>query len=114
VAFNQLWYAYAKTLAEKSAWQMAKESGLDLVVVNPSFVVGPLLGPQPTSTLLLVLGIIKGKSSIVLLDICVTQTFSKYHEPTSNTQDSSKKYERLKLYLKLNLQRFPKVAKSGT
>lgn len=69
MAFKQLWYAYAKTLAEQSAWQMAKECGLDLVVVNPSFAVGPLLGPQPTSTLLVVLGIIKGESSIVLLDI---------------------------------------------
>ncbi|KAJ8444671.1 hypothetical protein Cgig2_030345 [Carnegiea gigantea] len=66
---HNLWYAYAKTLAEQSAWRMAKECGLDLVVVNPSFAVGPLLGPQPTSTLLVVLGIIKGESSIVLPDI---------------------------------------------
>lgn len=56
----QLWYAYAKTLAEKEAWKIAKESGMDLVVVNPSFVVGPLLAPQPTSTLLMILSIIKG------------------------------------------------------
>ncbi|KAK4260854.1 hypothetical protein QN277_003918 [Acacia crassicarpa] len=55
-----LWYAYAKTLAEKEAWKMAKESGLDLVAVNPSFVVGPLLAPQPTSTLLVILTIVKG------------------------------------------------------
>lgn len=56
----QLWYAYSKTMAEKKAWKMAKESGLDLVVVNPSFVVGPLLAPQPTSTPLLILNIVKG------------------------------------------------------
>ena len=56
----QLWYAYSKTMAEKEAWKMAKESGLDLVVVNPSFVVGPLLAPQPTSTSLLILNIVKG------------------------------------------------------
>jgi nucleoside-diphosphate-sugar epimerase len=56
----QLWYAYAKTLGEKEAWRIAKESGIDLVVVNPSFVVGPLLAPQPASTLLMILGIIKG------------------------------------------------------
>ncbi|KAL9269365.1 Tetraketide alpha-pyrone reductase 2-like protein [Drosera capensis] len=49
-----------QTMAEKAAWEVAKESGLDPVVVNPSFVVGPLLMPLPTSTLLLVLGIIKG------------------------------------------------------
>ncbi|KAK2375633.1 NAD(P)-binding Rossmann-fold superfamily protein [Trifolium repens] len=55
-----LWYAYAKTLGEKEAWRIAKESGVDLVVVNPSFVVGPLRAPQPASTLLMILGIIKG------------------------------------------------------
>ncbi|KAL5179750.1 Tetraketide alpha-pyrone reductase 2 [Glycine soja] len=56
----QLWYAYAKTIAEREAWRIAKENGMDLVVVNPSFVVGPLLAPQPTSTLLLILSIVKG------------------------------------------------------
>ncbi|XP_076935439.1 tetraketide alpha-pyrone reductase 2-like, partial [Bidens hawaiensis] len=55
-----LWYAYAKTIAEKDAWNVAKESGIDLVVVNPSYVVDPLLAPQPTSTLQLILGYIKG------------------------------------------------------
>ncbi|KAL3631328.1 Tetraketide alpha-pyrone reductase 2 [Castilleja foliolosa] len=55
-----LWYAYAKTLAEKEAWKLAEESGINLVVVNPSFVVGPLLAPQPTSTLLLILALVKG------------------------------------------------------
>ncbi|KAF2594637.1 hypothetical protein F2Q70_00045094 [Brassica cretica] len=57
--FN-LWYAYAKTLGEKEAWRIAEEKGLNLVVVNPSFVVGPLLGPKPTSTLLYILAIVKG------------------------------------------------------
>ncbi|PIA39720.1 hypothetical protein AQUCO_02600283v1 [Aquilegia coerulea] len=56
----QLWYAYAKTLGEKEAWRIAKEFSIDLVVVNPSFVVGPLIAPQPTSTLLMILGLIKG------------------------------------------------------
>ncbi|CAK8535981.1 unnamed protein product [Lathyrus sativus] len=57
---HNLWYAYAKTLGEREAWRIAKESGIDLVVVNPSFVVGPLLAPQPASTLLMILGIVKG------------------------------------------------------
>ncbi|CAI9096219.1 OLC1v1032307C2 [Oldenlandia corymbosa var. corymbosa] len=57
---HNLWYAYAKTLAEKEAWKLAEESGIDLVVVNPSFVVGPLLAPQPTSTLQMILAIIAG------------------------------------------------------
>ncbi|KAK6134066.1 hypothetical protein DH2020_032163 [Rehmannia glutinosa] len=57
---NNMWYAYAKTIAEKEAWKIAEESGIDLVVVNPSFVVGPLLAPQPTSTLLVILTVVKG------------------------------------------------------
>ncbi|KAK4372400.1 hypothetical protein RND71_007784 [Anisodus tanguticus] len=55
-----LWYAYAKTKAEKEAWRVAEECGIDLVVVNPSFVVGPLLAAQPTSTLQIILGLVKG------------------------------------------------------
>ncbi|WVZ10434.1 hypothetical protein V8G54_014964 [Vigna mungo] len=55
-----LWYAYAKTVAEREVWRIAKENEIDVVVVNPSFVVGPLLAPQPTSTLLLILAIVKG------------------------------------------------------
>lgn len=57
---HNLWYAYAKTLGEREAWRIAEETGLDLVVVNPSFVVGPLLAPQPASTLLMILSIVKG------------------------------------------------------
>lgn len=60
-----LWYAYAKTTAEKEAWKFAEEQGLNLVVVNPSFVVGPLLAPEPTSTLFVVLSIIKGENNKV-------------------------------------------------
>lgn len=55
-----LWYPYAKTIAEKEAWKAAEQYGIDLVVVNPSLVIGPLLAPQPTSTLLLTLAIVKG------------------------------------------------------
>ncbi|KAK9052259.1 hypothetical protein SSX86_028887 [Deinandra increscens subsp. villosa] len=55
-----LWYAYAKTIAEKDAWSVAKESGINLVVVNPSYVVGPLLAPQPTSTLQMILAYVTG------------------------------------------------------
>lgn len=57
---RNMWYAFAKTLAERMAWQIAEERGLDLVVVNPSFVVGPLLSSQPSSTIKFVLDLIKG------------------------------------------------------
>uniref|UniRef100_A0A8R7UEN5 NAD-dependent epimerase/dehydratase domain-containing protein n=1 Tax=Triticum urartu TaxID=4572 RepID=A0A8R7UEN5_TRIUA len=37
------WYCYAKTVAEQAAWELAKERKLDLVVINPFLVLGPLL-----------------------------------------------------------------------
>uniref|UniRef100_A0A0D9Y2Q7 NAD-dependent epimerase/dehydratase domain-containing protein n=1 Tax=Oryza glumipatula TaxID=40148 RepID=A0A0D9Y2Q7_9ORYZ len=60
-AAHGLWYAYAKTLAEREAWRLAKERGLDMVAVNPSFVVGPILSPAPTSTALIVLALLRGE-----------------------------------------------------
>ena len=38
-------YPRSKTLAERAAWDFARESGLELVAVNPGLVLGPLLGP---------------------------------------------------------------------
>lgn len=42
-------YLYSKTLAEKEAWKIAEGASWDLVVVNPGFVLGPALNPDPTS-----------------------------------------------------------------
>ena len=39
----QNWYCYAKTKAEQAAWEVAKERGIDLVVLNPMLVLGPML-----------------------------------------------------------------------
>ncbi|GAB1515370.1 NAD-dependent epimerase/dehydratase family protein [Actinophytocola sp. KF-1] len=39
-------YAKSKTLAERAAWDFARESGLELVAVNPGMVLGPLLSPE--------------------------------------------------------------------
>lgn len=43
-------YAYSKTVAEKEAWRIAgAQSRWDLVVVNPSLVMGPGISPFGTS-----------------------------------------------------------------
>ena len=43
-------YSYSKTLAEKEAWKMLGEQNRwDLVVINPSFVIGPAIDPLCTS-----------------------------------------------------------------
>ncbi|KAM0948816.1 putative cinnamyl-alcohol dehydrogenase [Dioscorea sansibarensis] len=42
---NELWYQLSKTLAEECAWKFSKDNGIDMVTINPSFVIGPLLQP---------------------------------------------------------------------
>lgn len=43
-------HPYSKTLAERAAWDQAKEQDeWELVTVNPGLVVGPALNDQPTS-----------------------------------------------------------------
>lgn len=39
-------YYKSKTLAEQAAWTFAGEAGLDLTVINPSVILGPLLGSR--------------------------------------------------------------------
>ncbi len=44
-------YSYSKTMAERKAWELAKEqSQWDLVTINPSFVMGPMLNPKATTS----------------------------------------------------------------
>lgn len=43
-------YSYSKVAAEKAAWQhVKKQQRWDLVVINPSLVLGPALNPNATS-----------------------------------------------------------------
>jgi dihydroflavonol-4-reductase len=43
-------YSYSKTLAERKAWDMAKaQNRWDMVVINPSFVIGPGLKAHSNS-----------------------------------------------------------------
>jgi len=39
-------YYMSKTLTEQAAWAFAREVGLDLAVINPSVILGPLLGTK--------------------------------------------------------------------
>lgn len=43
-------YSYSKVMAEKKAWEMNKaQSRWDMVVINPSFILGPGINPFGTS-----------------------------------------------------------------
>ena len=52
----------SKTLAEDAAWKFAKEKGMDMVAINPSMVIGPLLQPTLNTSAAAILSLIKGTS----------------------------------------------------
>jgi len=57
-------YAKSKTLAERAAWEfMAREGGaLELAVVNPVGVLGPVLGPDFSTSIMMVQGLLAGQA----------------------------------------------------
>ncbi|KAI4373374.1 hypothetical protein MLD38_011505 [Melastoma candidum] len=55
-----LWYPLSKTLAEKAAWEFAKEKELDLVVVNPGTVMGPVIPPRLNASMLMLVRLLQG------------------------------------------------------
>lgn len=55
-----VWYPLSKTLAEKASWEFAKEEDLDIVVVNPGTVMGPMLPPTLNASMLMMLRLLQG------------------------------------------------------
>ena len=54
-------YAKSKTLAERAAWDfVAKEGRLELAVVNPVGVLGPVLGPDTSTSIAIVQRLMDG------------------------------------------------------
>jgi len=58
---EQLWYSLSKTLAEKAVWDFAKESGLDVVTVNPGIVLGEVIAPRLNASMLMLLRLLQGR-----------------------------------------------------
>ncbi|KAM3341508.1 hypothetical protein BC332_13235 [Capsicum chinense] len=53
------WYCYSKTMAEKEAWSYAKKSGLDMVTVLPTLVIGPMLQKTTNASSLVLIKLLK-------------------------------------------------------
>ncbi|KAH6819570.1 cinnamoyl coa reductase 1 [Perilla frutescens var. frutescens] len=56
------WYCYGKAVAEQAAWESARELGVDLVVINPVLVLGPLLQPTVNASVLHILKYLTGSA----------------------------------------------------
>ncbi|XP_062115461.1 phenylacetaldehyde reductase-like [Humulus lupulus] len=68
---SKLWYMFSKILAEEAAWKFAKENGIDLVSLNPGYVIGPLLQPTLNSTVEMILNLIKEARFPNMIHYCV-------------------------------------------
>ncbi|KAJ3669247.1 hypothetical protein LUZ60_011197 [Juncus effusus] len=60
---SNLWYHLSKTLAEQAAWKFSKENGIDMVVIIPGYIIGPLLQPTLNASSNIFLNFINGSST---------------------------------------------------
>lgn len=60
--FLQNWYCYGKTVAEREAVEEAEQKGVDLVVINPVLVLGPLLQSTVNASILHILKYLTGSA----------------------------------------------------
>ncbi|XP_048527931.1 cinnamoyl-CoA reductase 1-like [Triticum urartu] len=58
---NGDWYYLSKTLAEREAFAYAAKTGLDIVTICPSLVIGPLMQSTVNSSSKVLLNYLKGK-----------------------------------------------------
>nr|ASV46324.1 cinnamoyl CoA reductase [Lilium regale] len=56
------WYCYGKVAAEQAAWETARRRGVELVVICPVLVVGPLLQPGINASIAHVLKYLDGSA----------------------------------------------------
>uniref|UniRef100_A0ACD5UGZ1 Uncharacterized protein n=1 Tax=Avena sativa TaxID=4498 RepID=A0ACD5UGZ1_AVESA len=61
---TQNWYYLAKTLAELEAFDYSMISGLDVVTVCPSLVIGPLLQPTVNASSSIIVDFLKGDHEV--------------------------------------------------
>jgi hypothetical protein len=45
-----MYACYLQTEAEKAGWEFSKKEGIPLVVINPTFVLGPVVGKRADAT----------------------------------------------------------------
>ena len=42
--------SFVQVMAEKEAWKIAREHGVELVTIHPTFVIGPVLSARTDAT----------------------------------------------------------------
>ncbi|MEH6721743.1 MAG: NAD-dependent epimerase/dehydratase family protein [Aurantimonas endophytica] len=58
-------YAVSKTEAERAAWEASRDAGLELSVINPAFVLGPLLDADAGTSAMVIAMMMRGRTPVV-------------------------------------------------
>ncbi|XP_019151202.1 PREDICTED: cinnamoyl-CoA reductase 1-like [Ipomoea nil] len=59
------WYVLSKILAEEEAWKYAGENGIDMVLLHPCVVIGPILQPTLNFSTNVILDLIKEEKEFI-------------------------------------------------
>ncbi|KAL0906330.1 hypothetical protein M5K25_024815 [Dendrobium thyrsiflorum] len=62
---SEKWYCLSKKMAEREAFKLAQENGLDVVTLCPSLVFGPLLQSNVNYSSLLLIKFLKGSPELI-------------------------------------------------
>ncbi|KAJ4751020.1 Dihydroflavonol-4-reductase [Rhynchospora pubera] len=66
---NELWYNLSKTLSEKAAWEFAENECLEMVVINPGMVLGPVLPSSLGTSIKALVHVLQGVQLDTMLDL---------------------------------------------
>lgn len=58
-------YAVSKTVGERAAWETTRSAGPELAVINPAFVLGPLLAADAGTSAMLIAMMMSGRMPVV-------------------------------------------------
>eukprot|EP00441_Pelagodinium_beii_P044326 CAMPEP_0197629634 /NCGR_PEP_ID=MMETSP1338-20131121/7404_1 /TAXON_ID=43686 ORGANISM="Pelagodinium beii, Strain RCC1491" /NCGR_SAMPLE_ID=MMETSP1338 /ASSEMBLY_ACC=CAM_ASM_000754 /LENGTH=369 /DNA_ID=CAMNT_0043200707 /DNA_START=70 /DNA_END=1179 /DNA_ORIENTATION=+ len=90
---SQQAYIASKSLAERKAWEMAKKLELDLVVINPVLVMGPVMSRRVEGTSVgLMKGVIEGTPIPMSFPWCDVRDVARAHIKAAENPEASGRY----------------------
>ncbi|XP_062114864.1 phenylacetaldehyde reductase-like isoform X1 [Humulus lupulus] len=111
---SKLWYVLSKILAEEAASKFAKENGIDLVTLNPGFVIGPMLQPTLNVTAEIIMNQINGISQqLIFQDIENNLIFSSLAAGSQTFADSVYRFVDIRDVVLAHIQAFEVPSASG-
>lgn len=78
-------------MAEKAAWKFAGENGLDIVVVNPGTVMGPIIPPAINASMQMLLRLLQG-NPICDIHLCASLNLGLDSSYSSSKPDVKPSY----------------------